>query len=413
MNDSSANLVTCGERETSVPCERCRTELRFGDQAAICRTCGAVHHSDCWNVSGCCSFDCASSELTSTFPVLSISEDELSAAVPLPAPSPRDNFQQRPEPERKWNRTAIWAFVVALIGIPLFGLVTGMIAMVIACIALVGHTDRYKGLGFGVAAIILGLVDVIGWGIGLSMYMSPDAVVFMGLDDLSPDIAEINRLDEPLRRAMRANVLIQTHHGLQSGLGSGVILKFRDNRAWIVTNRHVVDPNYSDSTTTVPELSSITDFTVMAIGQSVVPARTEWIAPHGVDLALVSAFLDKQTVSEAMWDSSRRAKIGEEVFAVGNPHGFGWTHSSGDISQLRKRQTGLFEYSILQTSTPLNPGNSGGGLYSKDGFLLGINSLTGDKRVAEGLGFSISFETLNELLPERLKIAKTNQKNNN
>jgi hypothetical protein len=40
--------------------------------------------------------------------------------------------------------------------------------------------------------------------------------------------------------------------------------------------------------------------------------------------------------------------------------------------------------------------------------LLGINTLTTEKRFAEGLGFAISFETLLELLPDHFGILKSN-----
>ncbi len=55
---------------------------------------------------------------------------------------------------------------------------------------------------------------------------------------------------------------------------------------------------------------------------------------------------------------------------------------------------------MIQTDAKINPGHSGGGLYDRDGYLLGINTwTTQDKRVSEGLGFSISFQSLVDLLP--------------
>jgi serine protease Do len=52
------------------------------------------------------------------------------------------------------------------------------------------------------------------------------------------------------------------------------------------------------------------------------------------------------------------------------------------------------ELRIVQTNTAINPGNSGGGLYDKEGYLLGINTLTADKSIAEGLSFAIALDTL-------------------
>jgi serine protease Do len=113
-------------------------------------------------------------------------------------------------------------------------------------------------------------------------------------------------------------------------------------------------------------------------------------------------------VQEAYWDREVTPHIGDEVFAIGNPHGFGWTHSAGDISQIRRQKQGDFNFRLLQTTAAINPGNSGGGLYDADGRLIGINTMTSDKRFAEGLGFSIALPTLLDLAPERLELPERN-----
>ena len=61
---------------------------------------------------------------------------------------------------------------------------------------------------------------------------------------------------------------------------------------------------------------------------------------------------------------------------------------------------------VIQTQTPLNPGNSGGGLFTNDGFLVGINTWTNDKKISEGLGFAISLATLLELNPPGLSTSR-------
>ena len=90
-------------------------------------------------------------------------------------------------------------------------------------------------------------------------------------------------------------------------------------------------------------------------------------------------------------------KVGESVFAIGNPHGLGWSHTQGVISQLRTRNS-LPPIRIIQTQAAINPGNSGGGLYDQEGYLLGINTWTADKRVSEGIGFAIALDTLSTWL---------------
>jgi S1-C subfamily serine protease len=309
-------------------------------------------------------------------------------------------------PDRQpWNRTSVGAFILSLIGIPLFGIITGLLAIVVACIGLAGHTRGQRGVVLGVAAIIIGLGEVIGWAFGLSYYLGTSQTM-VAIEQFAIDPESLQELPDRIGRALRANVMLRTAAGFgQQGFGSGVVLAIRDGSALIVTNRHVVDSSYFDGKTTVPsDLGALDSLSVMTVAQSSVPAKVEWIAPHGVDLAIVSAPIMDDEVREAHWDKSLVPHIGDNVFAIGNPQGLGWTHSAGDISQVRRRSQGGYDFRVLQTTAAINPGNSGGGLYDANGKLIGINTLTSDKRFAEGLSFSIALPTLLDLLPERLEL---------
>ena len=87
-------------------------------------------------------------------------------------------------------------------------------------------------------------------------------------------------------------------------------------------------------------------------------------------------------------------RVGETVFAIGNPHHLGWTHTQGVISQFRTRPIDDRRIRVIQTQAAINPGNSGGGLYDEEGYCLGINTWTADKSVSEGIGFAIALDTL-------------------
>ena len=73
---------------------------------------------------------------------------------------------------------------------------------------------------------------------------------------------------------------------------------------------------------------------------------------------------------------------------------------------MRLNNIGRHELKVIQTSAAINPGNSGGGLYDKLGRLIGINTWTKDKRMAEGLSFAITFTTLLELAPAEQGLPK-------
>ena len=182
-------------------------------------------------------------------------------------------------------------------------------------------------------------------------------------------------------------------------------MKIADGSALIVTNRHVVDPAFSGSGgSTLDDLSALM---VKMVGQPAIAGRTVWVAPDDVDLALVSVPLVSTEPLKAIWNATPGIQIGDAVFAVGNPHGLGWTHTGGDVSQIRRQSSGGFGYRVIQTSAAINPGNSGGGLYDHEGNLIGINTWTRDKRFAEGLGFAIMFHTLLELAPEQFQLPES------
>ena len=159
------------------------------------------------------------------------------------------------DPGRCWNGLAIASFICALAGIPLFGIITGLVAVVLAVIALGAiRATSQRGLGLALAGLLLGLVDVVGW-IALIVMDAPGSGHELPADlhfsELPPDLSVIQELAPPLQRAMRANVLIERHTGLGGAgrqghrLGSDPATERGD--ALIVTNRHVVDDDFPAS----------------------------------------------------------------------------------------------------------------------------------------------------------------------
>src|SRR4029079_18058864 len=139
-----------------------------------------------------------------------------------------------------------------------------------------------------------------GWSVGLYAYLGTSHMA-VSLDQLTIDPESLNALPERIARAMRANVVVQSGAGLgRQGIGSGVILKIHDGLAHIVTNRHMVDFDYSDEPRNTPsDLSSLKNIRGLTVGEELVPAKVEWIAPHGVDLAIISAPILSSKVEEA------------------------------------------------------------------------------------------------------------------
>lgn len=71
--------------------------------------------------------------------------------------------------------------------------------------------------------------------------------------------------------------------------------------------------------------------------------------------------------------SASTVRVGENVFAIGNPQGLEQTLSQGIVSALRRNE-GSNELPYIQTTAPISQGSSGGGLFDAQGRLIGIPS---------------------------------------
>ena len=321
------------------------------------------------------------------------------------------HWQPFPPATPRICRLAVASTICALIGIPLFGLVTGIVAIVLGSLAFaVIDGERVRGTGWAICGILLGVVDVVGWGVMLCVVLAnvePEATVA----DFQYDLSAVEGADPVISRAMRANVLIETRQGW-SGLtgrtiGSGVVLDISDDKALIVTNRHVVDTGFSSHLGgQARDADQLKGVTVRLIDELPEPARVVWLAPHGIDLALVRARCKSSQVQSASWEKIPLLHVGDDVFAIGNPHNLGWTHTQGTVSQFRTQGSGAGRVRVIQTQTAINSGNSGGGLYDAAGTLAGIITWSQDKRVSEGLSFAISLESLLDLVPRDMHLQR-------
>lgn len=99
------------------------------------------------------------------------------------------------------------------------------------------------------------------------------------------------------------------------------------------------------------------------------------------------------TARPAAIGATKVLKVGSRVYAVGAPKGLELTLSEGIVSGLREVAGGRF----IQTTVPISPGSSGGGLFDENGALVGLTTFY----VSEGqnLNFALPVEWLSELHP--------------
>ena len=207
----------------------------------------------------------------------------------------------------------------------------------------------------------------------------------------------------PIQNAMKANVLL-AH---EEGMGSGVVVQRDGDVVLILTNRHVVDHKYVEQQgrvdTPISELTAprVTYYDKQSNDGSVI-----WMAPDGIDLAVVKAKAPAD-IQPVDWQSLPTPIVGQDVFAVGNSLGLGWSFTKGVVSGLRQIPSGTankkLEVPHIQTDTPITFGDSGGGLYTASGQLIGINSFIVNPQLGK-LGFAIRVSLLMKLKPTGLKL---------
>lgn len=93
--------------------------------------------------------------------------------------------------------------------------------------------------------------------------------------------------------------------------------------------------------------------------------------------------------------------VGQRVYALGNPNGLDLTLSDGLLSALRKDADSRLI--LIQTTAPISPGSSGGGLFDDEGRLIGLTTMYW--KDAQNLNFAVPINWLREL-PERSALAE-------
>lgn len=108
--------------------------------------------------------------------------------------------------------------------------------------------------------------------------------------------------------------------------------------------------------------------------------------------------------------TSKDLKVGQKVFAIGNPFGLDYTLTSGLVSALDRAlsaDNGTTIEHLIQTDAAINPGNSGGPLLDSAGRLIGINTaIYSPSGAYAGIGFAVPVDTVNRVVPQLIAQGK-------
>lgn len=172
--------------------------------------------------------------------------------------------------------------------------------------------------------------------------------------DLAPSIVRINVADA---------------NGNAIASGSGVVI----DRATVITNCHVTARGARIN---------------VKIGKDTYAATVD-VADEEFDLCRLGvAGLSAPAVTMG---SVATLRTGQTVYAIGAPLGLDLTLSNGIVSSLREVPGGT----VIQTTAPISPGSSGGGLFDTSGQLVGINTF--QTRYGQNLNFAVPADWIGEM----------------
>lgn len=191
---------------------------------------------------------------------------------------------------------------------------------------------------------------------------------------------------EPERREQR----------VPNGLGSGVIISAD---GYILTNNHVVSDNAGDPADEITvHLDNGREVQAELVGRD---ERT--------DVALLK--IEESDLPFITLADSNQLRVGDIVFAIGNPLGVGQTSTMGIVSATGRTNLGLLGNqgyeNFIQTDAAINRGNSGGALVDAKGRLVGINTAIFSQTGGNiGIGFAIPSRLARTVVLELIETGK-------
>jgi serine protease Do len=237
---------------------------------------------------------------------------------------------------------------------------------------------------------------------GGQSYMETSERIISASEKVRPGVVSIiNLTKQALEEQKGQQSMGEGEIPMNASLGSGVIFKKKDGKAYIITNAHVIQ----DAVEVQAVLVNGDKKEAKIIGKDIVS-----------DLALLEVDATGiDTVVEI--GNSEKLREGEMVIAIGNPLGFGDSLTQGIVSNKKRvipvslHQDGIYDWEqeVIQISAAINQGNSGGALVDLNGKLVGINSMKIADMGVEGIGFAIPINNAMPILDSLMANGKVSR----
>ncbi|MGG0028692.1 trypsin-like peptidase domain-containing protein [Bacillus safensis subsp. osmophilus] len=213
------------------------------------------------------------------------------------------------------------------------------------------------------------------------------------VENVSPAIVGITNYQTPFDESQQN----KSSQEEETGTGSGVIFKKSGNKAYVLTNNHVIE--------------GANKLTVSLHDGKTIEGKLVGADPL-TDLAVVEISSSHVTKVAALGNSSS-LRAGETVIAIGNPLGedLSRTVTQGIVSGVDRTvsmntSAGESSINVIQTDAAINPGNSGGPLLTTDGKVVGITSMKISETGVEGIGFALPINDVKPIADQLLAKGK-------
>jgi S1-C subfamily serine protease len=171
----------------------------------------------------------------------------------------------------------------------------------------------------------------------------------------------------------------------REGTGTGFVW---DERGYIVTNYHVV----RGRDRVAVRFPNLDRYDALVVDSE--PSQ---------DIAVIKLVNPPSDLRPVLIGTSRDLRVGQAVFAIGNPFGLDNSLTSGIVSALDRNITSVAGTPILgviQVDAAINPGNSGGPLLDSAGRVIGMNTaIVSPSGASAGIGFAVPIDSINRVVP--------------
>lgn len=207
------------------------------------------------------------------------------------------------------------------------------------------------------------------------------------LEETSKAVVGISKIQE------KGSSIFLQDGSTKLGLGTGIIVS---ENGYIVTNEHVSGSKYSNCYVTLENGNEYY-------------ANVVW-SDTDLDLSIIK--INANNLPYVIFGDSDKIRVGEKVYAIGNPIGFEFrrTVTGGIISatdrtiKIEEDDKVSYMEDLIQTDATINPGNSGGPLIKPNGEVIGINSVKIES--AEAIGFAIPINIIKPIVSSYTKNRK-------